>query len=54
MELDVKSAVADIESTPDMLERAMKPSGLIDGRTARLGKRFGYGAIVGSVQVPFR
>jgi len=29
MNIDVKSAVADIESTSDMLERAMKLSGLI-------------------------
>ena len=29
MNFDVKSAIADIESTPDLLERAMKLSGLI-------------------------
>jgi hypothetical protein len=29
MNFDVKSAVADIESTPDLLEWAMKLSGLI-------------------------
>ena len=29
MELDVKAAVADIEATPDLLERALKLSGLV-------------------------
>ena len=42
MELDIKSAVADIESTPDMLERAMKLSGLL----TTLFQRHGFPLVV--------
>ena len=42
MELDVKSAVADIEATPDVLERALKLSGLI----TTLFQRHGFSLVV--------
>ena len=50
MELDVKSAVADIEATSDLLERALKLSGLI----TTLFQRHGFPlVIVGGSAVEF-
>jgi len=37
MEIDVKSAVAEIESTTDLLERALKLSGLVTTMFQRRG-----------------
>ena len=42
MNMDIKSAVVDIESTPDLLERAMKLSGLI----TTLFQRHGFPLVV--------
>lgn len=50
IELDIKSAVADIESTPDLLERAMKLSGLITTLFARHGFHL---VVVGGSAVEF-
>ena len=38
MEIDVKSAVAEIASTTDLLERALKLSGLVNRRKVRGGR----------------
>ena len=46
MEIDVKSAVAEIESTTDLLERALKLSGLVTTMFQRRG--FPLVVVVGS------
>ena len=50
MELDVKAAVADIEATPDLLERALKLSGLV---TTLFQKRGFPLVVVGGSAVEF-
>ena len=42
MDVDIKSAIFDIESTSDLLERAMKLSGLI----TTLFQRHGFSLVV--------
>ena len=42
MNMDIKSAISDIESTPNVLERAMKLSGLI----TTLFQRHGFSLVV--------
>ena len=42
MNMDIKSAISDIESTSDLLERAMKLSGLI----TTLFQRHGFPLVV--------
>ena len=55
MEVDVKSAVAEIESTTDLLERALKLSGLVTTLFQRRGFPLvvaGTSVVLGAIQVP--